>query len=608
MGIARGLPMESPGMGVQMGRHWGNRSGSLYLASALAITVAGSPAAAQAVNPPVANPETFAPTRDDLQPVQPAPAPDAPRLAVIDDVERSPCPLADPRFADVMVPVNDVVFNGLKGASPEEMRPAWADFAGTSQPVAVLCEIRDRAATILRNRGFLAAVQVPTQKIEGGVIRMEMLYARITAIRARGQTQGAEGLITRYLEPLTRDAIFDRNRAERYLLLARDLPGYNVQLTLKPAGTGQGELIGEVTVLRQPYVADATIQNLSSRNVGRWGGQVRAQFFGLTGMGDATSISFYSTSDLEEQNILQIAHEFRIGGEGLKIGGQFTHAWTEPDTGDPAFILQARTLFASINASYPLIRRQSHSVTVGASFDAVNQKVDFIGLAPISRDKLRVLGVQVSGQAIDLASRTPQWRMSGDVELRKGLNVLYARDCFEANCFGPGAIPTSRADGKSTGALIRASGVAEAALPYNMSVVLSSRVQFAFDPLLAFEEFSGGNYTIGRGFDPGTISGDSGIAGSVELRAPAFDLPDLDTVTFRPYVFVDAARAWTVEGRAATDGSLVSLGVGVRTEISDRLRIDAMVAAPTYTSGFNASDRARFLVSLTTRLLPWRTR
>lgn len=565
------------------------------------MTVAGTPAFAQAVDP-----QTLIPNRDDLQPVAPAPAQNAPRLSVLGDVERSPCPLADPRFADVTVPVNSVTFNNLKGASPEEMRPAWAEYEGTTQPVAVLCEIRDRAATILRNRGYLAAVQVPTQRIEGGAISMEMLYARITAIRARGQTQGAEKLITRYLEPLTRDEIFDRNRAERYLLLARDLPGYNVQLTLKPAGTGQGELIGEVTVLRQAYVADATIQNLSSRNVGRWGGQLRAQFFGLTGMGDATSISFYSTADLEEQNILQVAHEFRVGGEGLKIGGQFTHAWTEPDLNDPNFNLQARTLFLSLNASYPLIRRQSHSVTVGATFDAVNQKVDFVGVTPISRDKLRVLGLQLSGQAIDLVSRVPQWRLAGNVELRKGLDILYARDCGEVNC--PTNIPTSRKDGDAAAGLLRGSGVAEFALPGNMAVAVSSRFQFAFDPVLAFEEFSGGNYTIGRGFDPGTISGDNGVGTSIELRAPAFDLPKLTNVTFRPYVFADAARAWTVSGRAATDGSLLSLGVGVRTEVSDRLRIDAMVAAPTYTSGFGASDRARFLISLTTRLLPWSNR
>ena len=141
-------------------------------------------------------------------------------------------------------------FNNLKGATPEELRPSWAPFANTTQPVAVLCEIRDAAATILRNKGYLAAVQVPTQRIENGVVTMETLFARITTVRARGQTGGAEAKLAAYLSKLTEDEYFDRNRAERYLLLARDLPGYNVQLTLKPAGTAPGELIGEVSVLR----------------------------------------------------------------------------------------------------------------------------------------------------------------------------------------------------------------------------------------------------------------------------------------------------------------------------------------------------------------------
>ena len=149
----------------------------------------------------------------------------------------------------------------------------------------MLCEIRDAAATMLRDKGYLAAVQVPTQRIENGVVRMETLYARITTIRARGQTGGAEAKLAAYLNKLTEDEYFDRDRAERYLLLARDLPGYNVQLTLKPAGTGPGELVGEVSVLHRPYSLDVTVQNLAAQETGRWGGQVRGQLFGLTGHG-----------------------------------------------------------------------------------------------------------------------------------------------------------------------------------------------------------------------------------------------------------------------------------------------------------------------------------
>jgi hemolysin activation/secretion protein len=549
-----------------------------------------------------------APTREELKPVPEAPR-EAPRLKVVGEIERAPCPLADPKFAGIRVPINNVTFNNLKGASPEELRPAWAPYAGTSQPVAVLCEIRDAAATILRDKGYLAAVQVPTQQIENGEIRMEVLYARITAVRARGETRGAETLIARYLNALKGDEIFDRNKAERYLLLARDIPGYNVQLTLKPAGTAPGDLIGEVTVVHQPYAVDLSVQNLSSKAVGRWGGQIRAQAFGLLGMGDATSLSFYSTSDFEEQQIVQLAEELRIGGKGLKLSGQFTYAWTEP--GIPGLgsssPFHSHTLFGTLEASYPLLKRQAHSLTASGGLDIVNQQIDF-GAAPLSRDRLRILFARVGGEAIDLSHAAPHWRVAGNVELRKGVSILGATDCGLSCTVGLGP---SRADADVTAGLLRASAVGEVALARFLALSVAPRIQVAFDPVAAFEEFSGGNYTIGRGFDPGIISGDSGYGASVELRGPGFHLGKLNALRFQPYLFADGARIWNLNNAGPAKG-LISLGGGVRANLSQRLVFDANLAIPTDVPvdalGISADKNVRFLVTLTTRLLPWSDR
>ena len=168
--------------------------------------------ASAAMLPGAAQAQSVAPTREELSRITAFPAEPRPTLNIVGGVERSPCPLADPRYADVRVTINDVVFNNLKGASPEEMRSTWSPFAGSEQTVAVLCEIRDAAATLLRNKGYLAAVQVPTQRIENGVVRMETLYARITTVRARGQTDGAEAKLASYLNKLTEDEYFDRNK------------------------------------------------------------------------------------------------------------------------------------------------------------------------------------------------------------------------------------------------------------------------------------------------------------------------------------------------------------------------------------------------------------
>ena len=582
---------------------------------AVATAIASSAIAAVTLPAPAfgqtASPTAGIPTRDELETIARPKVEAAPQLEIQGGIERSPCPLADPQYKDIPVTISNVTFNNLKGASAGDLEAAWRPFAGQPQSISVLCEIRDAAATILRNKGYLAAVQVPTQKIENGEVKLEVLYARISSVRARGETRGAERKLEQYLSHLTQDEVFNRYKAERYLLLARDLPGYNVQLTLKPAGTGQGELIGEVAVVRRPYVVDFTVQNLSASATGRWGGQIRAQVFGLTGLGDATTLAFYSTADFKEQQILQIGHEFRPGSEGLIVGGQFTYAWTKPDLGAaaaPGTSLKARTLFSQIFARYPVKRTQGSNVWLGGGFDYIDQNVDLTGTlkTPLSRDKLRVLWLRADYDAIDLRAIRPRWRAAAAVEFRKGINVFNA----SPNCGGvacPGGITApSRLDGKATAAAVRANMTVEAALGHDFSIALLPRAQYAFDPLLSFEEFTAGNYTIGRGYDPGTILGDSGIGTSAELRGPRIRVKDGSDFRVQPYVFGDAVRVWN-KGPGGDD-QLTSAGGGLRAELGDRFRLDASVGVPLERAGLQTKrGKPRFLLTFTTRILPWRT-
>ncbi len=192
---------------------------------------------------------------------------------------------------------------------------------GRDVPISAVCEIRDRAATILHDAGYIAAVQVPEQRIGDGIVHFQVLMARLTQVRVRGEATGAETILAAYLNQLTKQPLFNRFEAERYLLLASDLPGYTVRLTLRPAGTAPGEVIGDVTVQRLPAYADFILQNGGSKALGRWGGVLRGQVFGLTGLGDRTSLSLFSTSDFKEQQTIQVAHDMHLGPQGLTLGG-----------------------------------------------------------------------------------------------------------------------------------------------------------------------------------------------------------------------------------------------------------------------------------------------
>jgi hemolysin activation/secretion protein len=573
----------------------------MFALSSPAILTSSAQAQAQAAGSPAV---PGVPTREELEALRQTPSAQTTQLQIEGDVERSPCALADPAYADITVNITGVTINNLKGASESEMEPAWKPFAGTPQPVSVICEIRDAAATILRNKGYLAAVQVPAQRIEGGEVRLEALYARITTIRARGQTRGAERKLEEYLSQLTEDEIFDRDTAERYLLLARDLPGYNVQLTLKPAGTAAGDMVAEVTVVRQPYTLELSAQNYASRATGPWGAELRAQAFGLTGLGDATSVAIYSTAEVEEQTILLLGHQFRPGSEGLVIDGQFTYAWTQPDLGGLTDDLQAKTLFATAGAHYPVIRSQDTNLWLSAGFDFIDQDVELITL--VNRDHLRVAWARAQFDAVDLRSRRPGWRVSGTLELRQGLDIFGASQGCGGVC-GVGEVPLSRPDGDPTATLVRASGEAEVALGEDVAVALLPRAQYAFNPLLGFEEFTVGNYTVGRGYEPGILLGDDAVGLSVELRGPRLQpFKDFEG-RVQPYAFADAAWVWN-ENDGIGSQRVTSIGAGLRGEMDNRVYLDATLAIPLERAPFQ-TDRGdvRFLLTLTARLLPWRT-
>ena len=371
------------------GRRWVS---ALLLTSILAS--ASATAAAQTA------PQVLPPTREEVtRPEAPPPEVRAPRLEVEGEIERAPCALDNPEFQNIRITVRGAEFEGLQGLSATELQSAYSSYVGTEQPISVVCEIRDRAATILRNAGYIAAVEVPEQRIADGVVRFRVLMARLTEVRVRGNATGAERIIAGYLNQLTKQPVFNRYEAERYLLLASDLPGYLVRLTLRPAGSTPGEVIGDVTVQRTPAYADFNVQNGGSRELGRWGGLVRGQLFGLTGLGDRTTIAAFSTADLKEQQTLQLGHDFKLGSEGLGLGGLFTYAWAHPSIEGDSDV-RARTLLATLQADYPFLRSLSRNLRGTAGMDIVNQDVE-IDSIDLARDRIRVAFARLGLDAID---------------------------------------------------------------------------------------------------------------------------------------------------------------------------------------------------------------
>jgi hemolysin activation/secretion protein len=130
------------------------------------------------------------------------------------------------------------------------------------------------------------------------------------------------------------------------------------------------------------------------------------------------------------------------------------------------------------------------------------------------------------------------------------------------------------------------------------SLKLSGAGQWASGPLFTSQQFYLGGLAFGRGYGSAEISGDNGIAGSLELR---FDqkLNYRYWSGYQLYSFVDAGAAWNAGYTISEGSALTSAGGGVRLFLFDYWQADVGVAVPlSYRAPDNSSRSARLLFSL----------
>ncbi|WP_158702941.1 ShlB/FhaC/HecB family hemolysin secretion/activation protein [Allosphingosinicella vermicomposti] len=510
------------------------------------------------------------------------------------DVARPPCAFEN---SPLEVSLDRLRFVGPGGeALPAEI---LAHVSGVtpkagSQPLSALCALRDEAANRLNAAGYIASVDIPPQEIVGGEAALQIIPARLKDVQIMGNPGPYKATITARIAQLKALGALRRQEVERILLIAGDVPGLDVALNLRPAGAAPGEVNGILSVAYTPWTVTTNAQNMGSRTIGRESTSVRADFYGLTGLSDRTFIGLSSTFDVDEQQTIQAGHFFG-DDRGGTLGAQVSYAWSYPDIGSLDF--QSRSLIFSVDAAMPLVRAVRENVSVGAGLELIEQR-SYLGEPDngplITRDKLRVFYARFQGGIRAPRFGAPDgYALGGSIELRKGLGILNASE--------EGELALSRTDGNPEAIVLRGTFDGMASVLPGLSFATSVQGQYADDPLLSFEEYSIGNYRLGRGYDPGATSGDRAFGFRFEPRA---ELPLTGPVRAQAFAFYDHVKVWNLDRFTAEDGRILrSWGFGARLSLLGRAALEFMYAIPEDKALATdpATASSRFLVSLTTQ-------
>jgi hemolysin activation/secretion protein len=529
------------------------------------------------------------PTPQQLNPSAQLPAANQARAAdIFLAPEPGPCPLRD---SDLTFQLKSVTFTGAMGVAAKSLERTYEGQVGKTIPVSSICDIRDRAAAVLFSHGILARVEIPAQKIAEGQVQLDVIEAHIASVSFHGDAGEAQAKVEAYLEHLRGLTPFNLNTAQRYLLLAADVPGVQISAAIRPSAQGRGAVDLDVTVNRKILSVAANVQNFGSKNLGPWAALARVDLKGLTPYGDQTAVVVYSTLDFHEQQVIQVIEDMRPTDTGLIVHGSLSYAWSRPEGALKPLGLQSKSLDLELAGNYPIIRRRRSNLNAIAGLAIVNQNTDFKSGGTLIDDKLRIVYGRLDGSLRStLFGRVPVEAELG-VELRKGLNFLGASK--------KGDIALSSAVGDPGALVYRADGHLGVGLTRWVQAYLGYQAQWTNQSLLTYEQVAVGNLTIGRGYDPSSVSADRGVAGAFEARVIPIKLPAGFSV--QPYGFYDLAF---VEFADRAESSTVrSAGGGMRLAAPHGIDLDLFYAVPFDRPTLSAPSKPppRLMISLTYR-------
>ena len=241
-----------------------------------------------------------------------------------------PAEVAPANADQIKFVLRDVTIEGATIYSTEQLREFYAGLVNTEVTLARLFEIASQIQQKYRADGYLLArVIVPPQTVSDGVFQLQVIEGFIDRVRIEGDIGPAKDRVQRYLNKIAeRDPTSGKPRplreqdAERYLLLADDIPGISVFGVLQRGSElGASELV--VRAERKWSDVYFLFNNAGSKFTGPMRGASWFRENAATVLGESVEALFFA-SEAGEQRFGQIAYEQLLGAKVSSCGSPET--------------------------------------------------------------------------------------------------------------------------------------------------------------------------------------------------------------------------------------------------------------------------------------------
>lgn len=462
-----------------------------------------------------------------------------------------PRPAVSPSQAlgSATIEIRQVEFAGNTQFTSEQLASLIAMKAGDKYSLSDFKGWTARISEHYQKAGFpFASAFLPQQKIEAGVLKIEVIEGRYGKVSSTGDFLAEQA--APFLENLAPGQLIEARLLERTMLIIDDLPMIDVSPLVKPGQTyGTGDLVVEIKRLAENG-GEVGLDNLGSRYTGQYRARLNHNLYSLWRFGDEIRLKLLAS---DKDLLLGSAdYEMPLNGQGLRwqIGVartsyQLAREYASLDAVGLAEVLSTRV-------GYPIARTQAHNLSVSLGLMSKHLK-DEVGLTSTVNRK-RTLAVPLT---LVFDRR--------DAFLGGGLfygNLIWTAGHLRLDeRLRQADALTARSEGQFRKLGLEITRLQT--LPLNFSLMARYATQQASNNLDSSEKFSlGGIYGV-RAYPSGQGVGDRGWLTQIELRQKLGDVTG--------FVFYDqgAVRSnvnpW--DSASAAREKVSGSGLGVRKEL-----------------------------------------
>jgi len=474
-------------------------------------------------------------------------------------------PLA-PKYIPGTIVVKKFEIIGNTVLEPELIEDAIADY--TLRPISFveLLQVPRKITQLYLDAGYITsgAIIFP-QAIVDRTVKIQIIPGIINEIKVLGLNKLKPNYVRSRLARATQAPLNQEKLLKALQLLKIDPFIADISAELS-AGIQPNSSILEVTVEEEPdtFSLSLNLDNYRVTSVGTFRRQLALQEKNLLGYGDRFKISYLNTDGTHALD--NLSYEFPTNNYRGKVKLAYSYADNNL-TQEPFDVLDIENQIShyQVKYDYELYKSLKEELSAGISFTHTNSRATFLeaGLpfpspsgASDDDGKTIVTAIRFS-QEYTNRNQQQVWNLRS--QLSVGIDALGSN------------ISSVRQDSK----FVSWAGQVNyyRLLGGDRALLVRSRMQFANDGLVPFEQFSvGGVYTV-RGYPQNILVGDNGFFVSTEIQQNILKL-EKSQITLDLIPFIEFGRIWNTRRELDQPRSTIaSVGLGLKLDIKDDLII-----------------------------------